>query len=82
MDGALINEMPFYIFDDTGKLKEQSGTITEDYQIHIKKIEYLKNEKGVFTHSYKRITLTYEIDGSTGDFLKINEDVVVVDKSK
>jgi hypothetical protein len=81
-DGELISEMPFYVFDDMGKLEEQSGTITEDFQILIKKKVYFKNEKGVFTRSYKEITETYEIEKRTGKFIMTDEIVTVFDKSK
>jgi hypothetical protein len=80
--GSLLDLMPFYIFDDTGKLKEQTGHIQNDFRILIKKKEYIKNEKGVFTHSYKEITETYEVEKNIGKFIKTGESVMVVDKSK
>jgi hypothetical protein len=78
--GSLLDVMPFYIFDDTGNLKEQTGLITLDQKILIIKKEYLKNEKGIFTRVYKEITETYEVEKSSGKFLKADESVIVVDR--
>ena len=78
--GVLLDEMPFYIFDDTGKLKELTGEINIDYEIIIKSRDYDKNEKGVFKLSYKEINDTYEINKGEGKFIKTNQSITSHEK--
>jgi len=81
-EGDLIDELPFYIYDETGKYTNQTGSIIDDCKIQIEKKEFVKNNKGIYTRSYRNIILTYKINEDSGKFMKINEEVEFVDKSK
>lgn len=80
-DGLLLDEMPFYIFDDTGKLEEQTAQIHTDYKIEVIQKKYIKNEKGKFTNSYNKIITTYAIDKKTGKFKEISKNKIFVNNS-
>lgn len=81
-EGTLLDEMPFYIFDDRGKLKEQTSQITLNYELQIIQKEYIKNEKGRFTSSYNEITTTYIVDKSCGKFKEVSKDKVLINNTK
>ncbi len=80
--GQFLDEMLFYVFDDTGKLKEQTANITNDYKIQIFQKDYIKNEKGRYTSSYYRVTTTYDIDNISNKFKEISSTKELLDKSK
>jgi hypothetical protein len=77
-DGVLFDELPFYIYDETGKYIPQVGSITDDYKIIIKKTKNIKNAKGIYTKSYEEITEIYEIDSDSNKFFMSDRNVIIV----
>ncbi|MBV6641903.1 MAG: hypothetical protein KI791_14360 [Cyclobacteriaceae bacterium] len=74
-NGVFLDEMPFYVFDDSGKLNEHKGQITPSHEIIIEIRDYERNERGAFLNSYKEKSEVFEIDEQTGQFVKIKESL-------
>ncbi|ALO13805.1 hypothetical protein L21SP5_00123 [Salinivirga cyanobacteriivorans] len=73
-EGKLCDEMQFYVFDDTGNLQEQSGVVTPNFNIKIKRKIYDKGKNGVFKLSYTLVTKIYKINTEKGEFVKLKEE--------